>query len=94
MGDLIFNLRIWKIHFQVKRNWNISFLFAWFDIWMGLYIDRKNEMYYLMVLPTVGIKTTGLWIRWNSHYSFKKDPFIWLFNFGSKYNPMRNYDSK
>jgi hypothetical protein len=92
MNDLIFNLRIWKIHFQIQRKWKISFIFRWFDLWFGLYIDQKNESYYLFPVPTLGLKSEGVWMRWNNHYSFKNDPFVWLFNYGDKYYPMRNYN--
>ncbi len=89
---MIFNLRIWKIHFQVQRVWRISFYFAWFDFWVGLYVDKKKQRYFLQpILPMFGMKTEGVWIHWNSHYSFKNDPFIWLFNYGDKYYPMRDY---
>lgn len=32
----------------------ISFLFAWYDLWVGAYWDRKNKWLYVMI-PTVGI---------------------------------------
>ncbi len=32
----------------------VSFLFAWYDLWIGAYWDRKNKWLYLMI-PMVGI---------------------------------------
>lgn len=93
--DLIFNLRIWKIHFQVERNWSIKPIFAWYDFWIGVFFDTKREprVTYIFPVPMCGVKIVGVSIRWNSMYSFKRDPFIWLFQFGRTYRPMREYDS-
>lgn len=33
----------------------VSFVFAWYDLWVGVYWDRKNRHLYLMV-PLVGIR--------------------------------------
>jgi len=33
----------------------ISFLFAWYDFWIGLYYDRKNKHLYILPVPFVGI---------------------------------------
>ena len=47
----------------------VSFLFAWYDFWIGVYIDRKNYKVYILPIPMFGIvlnfnynKDTG----WNS----------------------------
>jgi hypothetical protein len=31
----------------------ISVRFAWYDIWTGIYIDRKNKMVHVCPLPTL-----------------------------------------
>jgi hypothetical protein len=31
----------------------ISLSFKWYDLWIGLYIDRKNHKLYICPLPTV-----------------------------------------
>ena len=30
--------------------------FKWFDIWVGIYIDRAGKAIYICPIPTVGIK--------------------------------------
>lgn len=34
----------------------ISFIFAWYDIWIGIYYDQKNKVLYFLPIPTLGIK--------------------------------------
>lgn len=34
----------------------ISPVFAWYDLWMGIYWDRKSRALYLLPLPMIGIK--------------------------------------
>jgi hypothetical protein len=29
----------------------ISFFFAWYDLWVGAYYDRKNRIIYVCPLP-------------------------------------------
>lgn len=33
----------------------ISLLFAWYDIWIGVYWDRKAHWLYILPIPTCGI---------------------------------------
>lgn len=87
MGDLIFNLRIWNLHFQIERQRSCNFMFAWYDFWVGVFVDTKKTTIYIFPIPMVGIKIVGFAIRWNSHYSLMKHPFIWLFQFGKRYRP-------
>lgn len=30
-------------------------LFAWFDLWVGVFIDRKGQRVYVLPLPCVGV---------------------------------------
>lgn len=94
MSDLIFNLRIWKFHFQITANWRIIPLFKWFDFWIGLYFDEKDRSVYFFLLPMIGLKMEGIVIIHNASYSFKTDPFIWLFTFGDNHYPMRRTNMK
>jgi hypothetical protein len=42
----------------------IWFFFRWYDLWIGLYIDRPNRTIYICPVPMFGVK-----IRWR----FEKD---------------------
>jgi hypothetical protein len=33
----------------------IAFLFAWYDLWIGAYWDRKARYLYILPLPCIGI---------------------------------------
>lgn len=33
----------------------ISFIFAWYDLWIGLFYDRKNKWLYIFPVPCIGI---------------------------------------
>ena len=30
-------------------------IFAWYDLWMGVFIDRPKRKAYIFLLPTLGI---------------------------------------
>lgn len=36
--------------------WRFSLYFRWYDLWVGLYFDRKNQALYIGYLPMLGIK--------------------------------------
>ena len=33
--------------------------FKWYDLWIGVFIDRPKKIVYVGLLPTV-----GFWVRW------------------------------
>ena len=33
----------------------IQFLFKWYDLWVGIFYDRKNRWIYILPLPMMGI---------------------------------------
>lgn len=33
----------------------ISFLFAWYDLWIGVFYDKKKQWLYILPFPMVGI---------------------------------------
>lgn len=41
----------------------ISFIFAWYDIWIGFFWDKKKKWLYILPLPCIGVilkfKTNG-----------------------------------
>lgn len=36
----------------------INFIFAWYDLWIGLYWDRKLSKLYIFLVPMFGIVLT------------------------------------
>lgn len=34
---------------------SIRFIFAWYDLWIGAYYDRKGRALYLLPIPCCGI---------------------------------------
>jgi hypothetical protein len=32
---------------------NIKLSFAWYDIWIGAYVDTKNKKIYICLIPTL-----------------------------------------
>jgi len=34
----------------------IKIIFAWYDIWVGVFYDRKNRIIYILPIPMVGLK--------------------------------------
>ena len=68
----IYNLDfIYKYYKEQLKNSKIKFkpFFRWYDLWIGLYIDTKNDSIYIIPFPMIGIK---IWRK------FKK-PFEDLF---------------
>jgi len=40
----------------MKKLFNLSLFFRWYDLWMGAFTDIKNRAVYICPLPMVGIK--------------------------------------
>lgn len=36
--------------------WNVELVLAWYDFWIGLYIDREKRIVYFLPLPCIGIR--------------------------------------
>lgn len=36
----------------------IELMFAWYDIWVGVFIDKRKRIVYVFPLPMIGIKIT------------------------------------
>ena len=39
----------------LARTVGIRLMFAWYDIWVGVFIDRAKRRIYILPLPCVGI---------------------------------------
>lgn len=37
---------------KVKR---VKFIFAWYDMWIGVFVDTKKKRVYILPIPTLGI---------------------------------------
>ncbi len=33
----------------------VSFIFAWYDLWIGLFWDQRKRRLYILPIPCVGI---------------------------------------
>ena len=65
----------------------LNFFFRWFDIWMGLYIDRKNKAVYICPVPMLGIK-----ISWEQNSGpWKTSPTPYLREIMDPTNPHPEY---
>ena len=42
------------VHGLVGRR--VSFIFAWYDFWVGLYFDRSKEALYVFIVPMIGLR--------------------------------------
>lgn len=38
------------------KPYSIKLIFAWYDIWIGIFIDRKQKLIYFFPLPMLGIR--------------------------------------
>lgn len=36
----------------------VDLIFAWYDIWVGIFIDKKKRVVYVFPIPMFGIKIT------------------------------------
>ena len=39
-----------------KRQWRIMPMFAWYDLWIGVYVDRPRRRAYVLPLPCLGFR--------------------------------------
>lgn len=45
----------WYSESMIFKNTRISFLFAWYDMWIGVFWDRKAHWLYILPVPMCGI---------------------------------------
>lgn len=51
-----------------KRCWTVKPIFAWYDLWVGVFIDRAKRRVYIFPLPCIGVV-----IEHPRHYRIKRD---------------------
>lgn len=71
----------------------IKFLFAWYDLWIGFFFDRKNRKLYILPFPMIGIVIDFPLIvkcRGCGSVLKKTNPFWWCIDcsLNEKYNPI------
>lgn len=42
------------VHFNLCYSMRIKFLFAWYNLWIGFFIDKEKAWIYFLPLPTIG----------------------------------------
>lgn len=40
---------------DIQMSFKFRPIFAWYDLWVGAYIDRKNRKVYIFPVPCVGL---------------------------------------
>lgn len=43
-----------KINFRDPR-WQLKLIVAWYDLWVGVFIDREKRKVYFFPIPCVGL---------------------------------------
>lgn len=38
----------------------IATLFAWYDLWVGVFVDRKGQRIYILPVPCIGVCVSWL----------------------------------
>lgn len=49
-----------------KRKLYIKPFFKWYDLWVGIYIDKENHAIYIIPFPMLGIK---IWFEYPNPYA-------------------------
>lgn len=39
----------------------VSLIVAWYDLWIGVFIDRPKRTIYILPVPCFGVKVTWRW---------------------------------
>ncbi len=37
------------------RHWQVTFMFAWYDCWVGWFVDRQKCKLYVFPIPMLGV---------------------------------------
>ena len=44
------------IYFYRALGFHAAWIFAWYDLWVGVYWDRKRKVLYIFPVPMLGIE--------------------------------------
>ena len=61
----------------------VEFLFAWYDLWVGFFWDKKKQWLYILPLPMVGII-----LKFNSFKSWMAELEQIAFEFSPREYPL------
>lgn len=42
-------------HNTGRLKWRVRLIFAWYDLWVGVFIDRPKRRVYVFPLPCIGV---------------------------------------
>lgn len=49
------NAPVWRVWLRLCRKIEIRTMFAWYDMWIGVFWDRTKGRLYVLPLPCIGI---------------------------------------
>lgn len=39
----------------------VTLIFAWYDLWIGIFIDRPKRTIYILPIPCLGVRVSWRW---------------------------------
>lgn len=48
-----------------RYRWRVTLRFAWYDLWVGVYVDRVNRRLYVCPLPCVLVTIDRPLVPWS-----------------------------
>ena len=60
IGYILGSLALWLVIriIPLKILCKIEAIFAWYDFWIGLFVDPKRKVVYIFFIPMLGFKIT------------------------------------
>jgi len=49
------------------RPYSVKFLFAWYDIWIGVFIDKNKKLIYFFPVPMLGLRFKYGYMKYEPH---------------------------
>lgn len=55
------------------RPYSFKLIFAWYDLWIGFFIDKKKKLIYFFPLPMIGVRFKYGYLRYEpENFELKK----------------------